>query len=57
MMDINKLFSCLYAGGDKPDTRSESLMLILVKPHCMENTYFYIKDTLANNMTASEKQQ
>lgn len=27
-------------------------MLSLVKPHCMENTYFYVKETFANNITA-----
>lgn len=32
-------------------------MLTLVKPHCMENTYFYVKDMLSENITASEKQQ
>lgn len=55
-MGINKLLSCLFAGGDKPHTRSEGLVLTLVKPHCMENTYFYVKDTLAKNISASEKQ-
>lgn len=32
-------------------------MLTLVKPHCMENTYFYVKHMLSDNTTASEKQQ
>jgi len=56
-MGINKLLSCLYARGDKPHGGSEGLILTLVKPHCLENTCFYIKDALANNITASEKQQ
>lgn len=58
MMGINGLSSFLYVGGDKPHTKSEGLRLLtLVKPFCIENTYFYIKHTLANNITVSEKQQ
>lgn len=57
MAGTNKLLSCLSAGGDKPYTKPEHLMLTLVKPHCMENTYFYVKDMLSDNITASEQQQ
>lgn len=55
MIGINKLLSCLYAGGDKLHTGSEIPMLSLIKPHCMENAYFYVKETLANSITAHLK--
>lgn len=53
MIGINKLLSCLYAGQDKHNTVSESLMFSLVKPHCMEN--LYVKKIFANNIAAHLK--